>query len=64
MNKREKVYIQNCIAKRVDKFILEIAELYDCDWDCSMSQYLDFVTDKVNKQLKQLRIESSDNFND
>jgi hypothetical protein len=26
-----------------------------------MSKYLDFVTDRVNKQLKQLREESSDN---
>lgn len=63
MNKREKIYIQNCINSRVDEFILEIAELYNYDWDCSMSKYLDFVTDRVNKQLKQLRIESSDNNN-
>ena len=58
MNKREKIYIQNCINKRVDEFILEIAESYNCDWDCSMSKYLDFVTDRINKQLKQLRTES------
>ena len=64
MNKREKICVNNCISKCVDKFILEITELYNCDWNCSMSKYLDFVTDKVNKQLKQLRIESSDNYND
>lgn len=61
MNKREKVYIQNRINKRVAEFIIEIAELYNPDWDCSMSKYLDFVTDRVNKQLKQLREESSNN---
>ena len=59
MNKREKIYIQNCINDCVDDFISEIADLYNCDWDCSMSKYLDFVTDRVNKQLKQLRIESN-----
>lgn len=64
MNKREKIYIQNCINSRVDEFILEIAELYNCDWECSMSKYLDLVTDRINKQLKQLRIESSNNYND
>lgn len=64
MNKREKIYIQNCINQRVDEFILTIAELYNCDWDCSISKYLDFVTDRVNKQLKQLRKESSDSYND
>ena len=64
MNKHEKIYIQNCINKCVDEFILKIAESYNCNWDCSMSKYLDFVTDRVNKQLKQLRIESSDNYND
>ena len=63
MSKYERVYIQNCINKRVDEFIIEIAELYNCDWDCSISKYLDLVTDRVNKQLKQLRIESSDNNN-
>ena len=64
MKKQEKIYIQNCINKCVDEFILNIAELYNCDWNCSMDKYLDFVSDRVNKQLKQLRIESSDNFND
>lgn len=61
MNKREKVYIQNRINQRVDEFIIEIAELYNCDWDCPMSKYLDFVTDRVNKQLRQLCRESSNN---
>ena len=58
MNKREKVYIQNCINDCVDDFISTIINVYNYDWDCSMSKYLDFVTDRINKQLKQLRTES------
>jgi len=64
MSRYERVYIQNCINTRVDEFITEIAESYNCDWDCSISKYLDLVTDRVNKQLKQLRKELNDNYND
>ena len=64
MNKREKIYIQNRINKIVDNFILEIIENYNCDWDCTINKYLDYVSDKVNKQLKAARIEASENYND
>lgn len=56
MNK-ERYYINNQINAYVDEFILEISEMYNPDWDTPRTTYINLLTDKLNKQLKQLKKE-------
>ena len=59
MNK-ERYYINNQINSYVDEFILEIAEAYNPDWDTPRTTYINLLTDRLNKQLKQLKKEWED----
>lgn len=53
MNKQTNVYIHNRINARVDEFILAISEEYNPDWNIAPKTYVNFVRDRVYKQLAQ-----------